>query len=81
MSSVHHFAPGEVKMTIDGVSAFYGTTRAIKGVSFQVPTHAATALPPTTAYGTPAASRAAVDRRNRCWTRSMAMTWVEKDGT
>jgi phosphate transport system ATP-binding protein len=44
MSTVHQFTPEEVKMSVEGLSAFYGTTKAIKEVSFQVPTHAATAI-------------------------------------
>src|SRR5262249_28979672 len=38
------------------------------------PTHSATALPPATAYGTPASSRALVALRNRSLTFSAAMS-------
>jgi phosphate transport system ATP-binding protein len=44
MASIHTFPDSEVKMSVDGISAFYGSAKAIKGVSFQVPTHSATAI-------------------------------------
>ena len=44
MPTIHQFPDAEVKMRVDGLAAYYGTTRALQGVSFQVPAHAATAI-------------------------------------
>ena len=44
MPTVHTFADTVVKLKVDRVSAYYGKNKAIKDVSFQVPTHAATAM-------------------------------------
>ncbi len=44
MPSVHQFPDGEVKLSVSALSAFYGEKKAIKDVSFQVPTKAATAI-------------------------------------
>src|SRR5579871_653880 len=44
MATIHTFPDSDVKLTVDHVSAYYGKTKAIKDVSFQVPTNAATAI-------------------------------------
>jgi phosphate transport system ATP-binding protein len=42
--TIHKFPDADVKVRIDGLSAYYGKSRAIQEVTFQVPARAATAI-------------------------------------